>query len=131
MLSSLALKRADSSASSTTANKRKVSSISGASDASDEHDHEDQHMLQQQLQQQQQLLLQQQQQQQPESPLFDVPEEGDNLEENMPWLKTVAKLVNGFNFYCTHQVRQADIERAIDGSYYDYIRSHGGVNVNM
>ena len=39
----------------------------------------------------------------PESPLFDVPEEGDRLEENMPWLATVAKVLNSFNYYCTHQ----------------------------
>ncbi len=39
----------------------------------------------------------------PETPLYDVPEESDRLEENMPWLKVVTRLVNGFNFYCTHQ----------------------------
>ena len=39
----------------------------------------------------------------PESPLFDVPGEEDELEENMPWLKVVSRVANGFNFYCTHQ----------------------------
>lgn len=39
----------------------------------------------------------------PESPLIDVPDEADRLEENMPWLKVISKLVNSFNFYCTHQ----------------------------
>ena len=39
----------------------------------------------------------------PESPLYDVPGEEDELEENMPWLKVVARVANGFNFYCTHQ----------------------------
>ena len=39
----------------------------------------------------------------PESPLFDVPGEEDELEESMPWLKVVARVANGFNFCCTHQ----------------------------
>ena len=39
----------------------------------------------------------------PESPLFDVPGEDERLEEDMPWLKVVARVANGFNFYCTHQ----------------------------
>ena len=39
----------------------------------------------------------------PESPLFDVPGEEDELEEKMPWLKVVSRVANGFNFYCTHQ----------------------------
>ena len=39
----------------------------------------------------------------PESPLFDVPGEEDELEEKMPWLKVVARVANGFNFCCTHQ----------------------------
>ena len=39
----------------------------------------------------------------PESPLLDVPDETDRLEEDMPWLPVVAKLLNSFNFYCTHQ----------------------------
>jgi len=86
-----ALKRADSGASS----KRKTSSIS-ASEASDDADA---------------LPIASMppsepavpEEKEPESPLFDVPEENDRLEENMPWLKTVAKLLNGYNFYCTHQ----------------------------
>ncbi len=81
-----ALKRADSSASST---KRKVSSIS-TSEASDHEDKGDK--------------ADKEEEKAPESPLFDVPEEGDRLEENMPWLATVAKVLNSFNFYCTHQV---------------------------
>ena len=34
---------------------------------------------------------------------FDLPEDEDQLELNMPWLKVVSKLSNSFNFHCTHQ----------------------------
>ena len=35
---------------------------------------------------------------------FDIPEPDDaDLETNMPWLKVISRLVNSFNFYCTHQ----------------------------
>ena len=45
----------------------------------------------------------------PEDPMvaemarFDLPEDEDQLELNMPWLKVVSKLSNSFNFHCTHQ----------------------------
>ena len=45
----------------------------------------------------------------PEDPLvaemarFDLPEDEEQLELNMPWLKVVSKLSNSFNFHCTHQ----------------------------
>ena len=35
---------------------------------------------------------------------FDIPEPDEaELETNMPWLKVISRLINGFNFYCTHQ----------------------------
>ena len=38
-----------------------------------------------------------------ESHLFDVPEDEDRLEQNMPWLRVMTKLLNSFNYHCTHQ----------------------------
>ena len=35
---------------------------------------------------------------------FDIPEPDEpELETNMPWLKVISRLINSFNFYCTHQ----------------------------
>ena len=35
---------------------------------------------------------------------FDIPEPDEaELETNMPWLKVISRLINNFNFYCTHQ----------------------------
>lgn len=92
-----ALKRADSSAST----KRKVSSIS-ASDASD-HENADSPLLEPEAGGFFGEEANKPAENQPESPLFDIPDESDQLESNMPWLKTMTKLVNSFNFYCTHQ----------------------------
>ena len=33
-----------------------------------------------------------------ESHLFDLPDEDDHLEQNMPWLRVITKLLNSFNF---------------------------------
>lgn len=93
VLSFAALKRADSNAST----KRKPSSIS-ASDASD---HDNLAPEASPAEADSQVFADEKEQL--DSPLFDVPDETDRLEENMPWLRTVAKLVNSFNFYCTHQ----------------------------
>ena len=38
-----------------------------------------------------------------ESHLFDLPGEEDHLEQNMPWLGVMTKLLNSFNYHCTHQ----------------------------
>lgn len=38
-----------------------------------------------------------------ESHLFDMPNEEDHLEQNMPWLRVMTKLLNSFNYHCTHQ----------------------------
>ena len=38
-----------------------------------------------------------------ESHLFDFPGEEDHLEQNMPWLSVMTKLLNSFNYHCTHQ----------------------------
>ena len=38
-----------------------------------------------------------------ESHLFDLPGEDDNLDRNMPWLGVMTKLLNSFNYHCTHQ----------------------------
>ena len=82
----LALKRTDSSSDST---RRKDSTVSKVSD------HESK-MEERVPESPQKVPV-------PESPLYDVPGEEEELEENMPWLKVVARVANGFNFYCTHQ----------------------------
>ncbi len=38
-----------------------------------------------------------------ETHLFDLPTEEDRLEYNMPWLPVMTKLLNSFNYHCTHQ----------------------------
>ena len=96
ILSFAAIKRADSSASS----RRKVSSIS-ASEASD---HEGMAAIEGNspgpedspnvFTEEKDLY---------ESHLFDLPDEDDHLEQNMPWLRVITKLLNSFNYHCTHQ----------------------------
>ena len=97
------MKREDSTASTATpsvatANKRKVSSIS-ASEGSD-------HGGDAEVAEAAALAAPPPV---PEDPLvaemarFDLPEDDEQLELNMPWLKVVSKLSNSFNFHCTHQ----------------------------
>ena len=83
----LALKRTDSSSDST---RRKDSTVSKVSE------HESKAEVKAAVPESPRTAV-------PESPLFDVPGEDERLEEDMPWLKVVARVANGFNFYCTHQ----------------------------
>ena len=97
-----ALKRADSGASSTSAaaNKRKISSVAsdlssdqaadggGSSPAPEDSPH---------VEEKRDPMAE-------EMAKFDVPEPDEaDLETNMPWLKVISRLINSFNFYCTHQ----------------------------
>ena len=102
-LSSIALKRADSSTSSasTTVNKRKISSVAseistdqgldggGSSPAPEESPR---------------VLEEKRDPMAEEMAKFDIPEPDEaELDTNMPWLKVISRLINSFNFYCTHQ----------------------------
>lgn len=94
-----ALKRADSTASST---KRKVSSISAsegsdheAADASPGPDDPSKAPHPPAQEEKDPLAT--------EMSKFDLPEEDDQMERNMPWLKVISKLSNSYNFHCTHQ----------------------------
>ena len=98
-----ALKRADSgtSSTSTSGNKRKISSATselssdqcadggGASPAAEDSPH---------------VLEEKRDPMAEEMAKFDIPEPDEaDLETNMPWLKVISRLINSFNFYCTHQ----------------------------
>ena len=95
LLSFAAIKRADSSASS----RRKVSSIS-ASDASD---HEGIEGNSPGPEDSPNVFPPEAEKDLYESHLFDLPDEDDHLEQNMPWLRVITKLLNSFNYHCTHQ----------------------------
>uniref|UniRef100_A0A0K2T575 Uncharacterized protein n=1 Tax=Lepeophtheirus salmonis TaxID=72036 RepID=A0A0K2T575_LEPSM len=84
----LALKRADSA---TAAAKRKVSAIS-VSDVSDFETGEDSPGPEESFKDS-------------DTHLYEVFEDSDvvNLDQNMPWLNVVSKLINSLNYYCTHQ----------------------------
>ena len=89
-----ALTRADSSAST----KRKVSSIS-ASDTSD-HEHVDPSPA---VEEPPTNNNNPETEDNMESHLFDLPGEDERLEQNMPWLRVMTKLLKSFNYHCTHQ----------------------------
>ena len=38
-----------------------------------------------------------------ESHLFDLPDDEEHLEYNMPWLGVMTKVLASFNYHCTHQ----------------------------
>lgn len=95
-----ALKRADSSASST---KRKVSSIS-ISDTSD-HDGADMSFAEDASRVAGNATAEKEELDPiaAEMAKFELPEEENQLDANMPWLRVVSQLINSFNFHCTHQ----------------------------
>lgn len=87
-----AIKRADSSAS-----KRKVSSIS----ASDTSDHEVQEGSSPLPEESPNVFAEEKDVY--ESHLFDLPDDEEHLEYNMPWLGVMTKVLASFNYHCTHQ----------------------------
>ena len=89
-----AIKRADSSAST----KRKVSSIS----ASDTSDHEAPDGSSPVPPEESPGVFPEEKDLY-ETHLFDLPDDEDHLEYNMPWLGVMTKLLCSFNYHCTHQ----------------------------
>ena len=95
----IALKRADSGAST----KRKVSSA--ASDLSSDHGEIGGGVSPVPPEDSPQVAEEKRDPMAEELAKFDIPEPDEaELETNMPWLKVISRLVNSFNFYCTHQV---------------------------
>ena len=93
-----AIKRADSSAST----KRKVSSIS-ASDTSDHEAGQEAGATGSSPVPEESPGVFSEEKDVYESHLFDLPDDEDHLEYNMPWLGVMTKLLRSFNYHCTHQ----------------------------
>ena len=99
----IALKRADSGTSSTStlANKRKISSV--ASEISSDHG-ADGGGVSPAPEDSPRVLEEKRDPMAEEMAKFDIPDPDEaDLETNMPWLKVISRLINSFNFYCTHQ----------------------------
>ena len=99
----IALKRADSGTSSTStlANKRKISSV--ASEISSDHG-ADGGGVSPAPEDSPRVLEEKRDPMAEEMAKFDIPDPDEaDLESNMPWLKVISRLINSFNFYCTHQ----------------------------
>ena len=99
----IALKRADSGTSSTStlANKRKISSV--ASEISSDHG-ADGGGVSPAPEDSPRVLEEKRDPMAEEMAKFDIPDPDEaDLEANMPWLKVISRLINSFNFYCTHQ----------------------------
>ena len=99
----VALKRADSgtSSTSTSANKRKISSI--ASELSSDKD-ADGGGISPAPEDSPKVIEEKRDPMAEEMAKFDIPDPDEpELEISMPWLKVISRLINSFNFYCTHQ----------------------------
>ena len=99
----VALKRADSgtSSTSTSANKRKISSI--ASELSSDKD-ADGGGISPAPEDSPKVIEEKRDPMAEEMAKFDIPDPDEpELELSMPWLKVISRLINSFNFYCTHQ----------------------------